>query len=119
MSTKRSNEKPLMKYKIMLLQPQTNKDDFPYKEKIRIRWVTLIVTHTTTVANGGRENPSPSLSTISLSMALLSTKHLTRTAMPTPNSTVSCVRKKILEISFIISIKITDQIMKRGQGYRN
>lgn len=45
--------------------------------------------NTTTVANGGRENPSPSLSTIAFSVAFLSTKHRTRTKTPTAHSNTS------------------------------
>jgi len=44
---------------------------------------------TTTVANGGRENPFPSISTISDSIPLLLTKKRTKTATPTPASMTS------------------------------
>lgn len=44
---------------------------------------------TTTAANGAREKPFPSLSTISASMLCLLTKQRTKTAMPTPASITS------------------------------
>lgn len=45
--------------------------------------------HTTTDTKGAREKPFPSLSTISASMLFLLTKHLTKTAIPTPASITS------------------------------
>jgi len=45
--------------------------------------------YTTTAANGGRENPFPSLSMISDSIPLLLTKKRTITAIPTPASITS------------------------------
>lgn len=44
---------------------------------------------TTTVANGAREKPFPSLSMISASMLVLLTKQRTNTAIPTPASKTS------------------------------
>lgn len=44
---------------------------------------------TTIVANGTRENPAPSFSSIRFSVCFLSAKHLTSTVIPTPHSTKS------------------------------
>lgn len=46
--------------------------------------------HTTTVAKGGWEKPTPSRSAIWLFIPFWSTKHRTKTAIPTPHSTISC-----------------------------
>lgn len=50
---------------------------------------TFEMRYTTTVANGAREKPFPSLSMISVSMPFLLTKQRTRTAIPTPTSITS------------------------------
>jgi len=52
---------------------------------------------TTTVAKGARENPFPSLLTISVSMSFLLTNTRTITAIPTPASIRSWERERFID----------------------